>query len=245
MKSGLNTREQGDLGELSALEWLKWNGAVVFAPVGHSPNVDLVADFGSSPIRIEVKTSCSERNGRWSVKIATMGGNQSWNGIVKKFEPSRCDYLFVHVGDGRRWFIPTHALECDRTITLSGPRYSEFEIEPGRPLAEASPLRSRRPLGGCQSGQMDGAVNATAMPTQVRILPPPSSSPGPSPHSHPSGHARIWGKRRITIPARVMSAGQLEIGDDVRVQVDGDGRLSIARVSQRPAPPETAPASRR
>lgn len=241
----MNTRRQGDLGELSAVEWLTWSGAVVFLPVGHSPDVDLVADFGDGPIRIEVKSSCSYKDDRWSVGIATMGGNQSWTGTVKSFDPGRCDYLFVHVGDGRRWFIPTHALECHRTITLGGPRYSEFEIESGRPLTEASPLRSRTPLGGCQSGQMDGAVNAAAMPSQVRILPPPLRIADNESVANPSGHARIWGKRRITIPDRVMNASRLKVGDDVRIQSDGDGSLSLVRVSDGASPAESGPASRR
>ena len=57
MASHLNPRRQGELGELSAIEWLSWQGAIVFAPVGHSPDVDLVADFGDGPIRVEVKTA--------------------------------------------------------------------------------------------------------------------------------------------------------------------------------------------
>jgi hypothetical protein len=30
---------------------------------------------------------------------------------VKRMNASRCDYLFVHVGDGRRWFIPSIRVE--------------------------------------------------------------------------------------------------------------------------------------
>jgi hypothetical protein len=36
------------------------------------------------------------------IVISTRGGNQSWSGVVKYLEPSRCDYLFVLAGDGRR-----------------------------------------------------------------------------------------------------------------------------------------------
>jgi hypothetical protein len=40
----VNRRVQGDLGELSAMEWLASKGALVWIPVGHSPDVDLLAE---------------------------------------------------------------------------------------------------------------------------------------------------------------------------------------------------------
>jgi Holliday junction resolvase-like predicted endonuclease len=105
----LKPREQGDLGELSAMEWLASKNAKLFLPVLHSPDIDIVAELGGRLHRIEVKTSTYQQRDRWSVLISTRGGNQSWTGLVKHFEPERCDFLFVHVGDGRRWFIPTES----------------------------------------------------------------------------------------------------------------------------------------
>jgi hypothetical protein len=66
--------------------------------------------------------------------LATRGGNQSWNGVIKRLDATRCDSVFVHVGDGRRWFIPATALGGNSHIVLAGPKYSEFEVEPGDPL---------------------------------------------------------------------------------------------------------------
>ena len=248
--SKLTPRRQGDLGELSAVEWLSWKGACVFTPVGHSPDVDLIADFGQGPLRIEVKTGTHRaRNGNWSVMIATMGGNQSWTGIVKKFDRGRCDYVFVHVGDGRRWFIPTEAIECERHITLGGTKYSEFEIDPGRSLTEAVPLQSRVPLGECQSGQMECAVNASAMPTEVRILPPPSpsrpefASVGFERQLGRAGMTTIGAKRAITMPVRVAAEADLRPGDRLRARAEGPGQVRLERVELPLAQPElTTPA---
>src|SRR5215218_10052696 len=107
----LKPREQGDLGELSAMEWLVSRGACIYAPVFHSPHVDLIAELGDRMLRVQVKTCTYHRNGRWCVQIATCGGNQSWNGTVKRRDPARYDLLFVLVADGRRWCIPSHAVE--------------------------------------------------------------------------------------------------------------------------------------
>jgi hypothetical protein len=180
MFDGMNRREQGDFGELSAMEWLVGVGAALYLPLGHSPDCDLIAELDGRLLRVQVKTSGVRRNKhRWDVSVCTRGGNQSWSGLVKRMDSSRCDFLFVHVADGRRWFIPSAEVGGGTKIRVGGPRYAEFEIVPGRPFPATgrdrnSPLESRIPSpGGCPSGQRECAVNASAMPTQVRILLPP------------------------------------------------------------------------
>jgi PD-(D/E)XK endonuclease len=143
----VNPRQQGDLGEYSAIEWLSSRGYPVFVPIGHSPDVDLVALIDDRSVRVQVKTSGFLVRGRWSVAVCTRGGNQSWNKIVKRFGCARCDYLFVLVADGRRWFIPSAAVEGTTAITLGGPKYAEYEVEPGRPF-EAGSLHSAPPSAG-------------------------------------------------------------------------------------------------
>jgi hypothetical protein len=129
----LPPRVQGDLGEASALAWLVGQGACVSIPFNSSPDYDLVADFGDERglVRVQVKTSRFFRADRWSVAICTRGGNQSWSGMVKRFDASRCDALFVLVGDGRRWWLPAGVVEAATSIALGGPKYAAFEIERG------------------------------------------------------------------------------------------------------------------
>jgi PD-(D/E)XK endonuclease len=134
-------RRQGDKGEISAALWFGERGVSVFSPLFHSnPHFDLIADWGEGPRRIQVKTSSVFRNNRWEVTVCTRGGNQSWNGLVKYLDPSQYDHLFVLVGDGRRWFIPSSETAATCGLLLGGPKYERFEIEPGRPL---HPLVSR------------------------------------------------------------------------------------------------------
>lgn len=135
----MTNREQGDLGELSAMFWLGSIGAAVALPVGSSPDWDLIAELGARLLRVQVKTCTCYRNRRWEVTLCTRGGNQSWSGLVKRLDPSRCDYVFVHVGDGRRWFIPSRALGGGTGIRLGGPKYAEFEVDRGLPLRRREP----------------------------------------------------------------------------------------------------------
>jgi len=138
-------RRQGDAGELSAISWFTLVGAVVFKPLFEHPDYDLIADFGDRLERVHVKTSTFWRNKRWEVALATRGGNQSWNGVVKLLDSSRCDSVFVHVGDGRRWYIPATSLGGGSAIRLGGPRYAEFEVDPGTPLLRRGSTEPTRP----------------------------------------------------------------------------------------------------
>lgn len=70
--------------------------------------------------------------------VCTRRGNHSWNGLVKRIDPLRCERLFVHVGDGRRWYIPLLRWE-EAGESVSAPSYAEFDVEPGQPLQARLP----------------------------------------------------------------------------------------------------------
>jgi PD-(D/E)XK endonuclease len=130
----MHWRSQGDLGELSAMEWFASKGASICVPVGHSPNWDFIAVLEERLLRVQVKTCTFWRNDRWCVQLSTRGGNRSWTGTVKRLTAERCDCVLVVVRDGRRWCIPASALGGGSSINLGGPRYAEFEVESGPPL---------------------------------------------------------------------------------------------------------------
>jgi PD-(D/E)XK nuclease superfamily protein len=109
-------------------------GASVALPVGNNRHWDLLAELDGRVIRVQVKTTRGFRLGRWEVTVATRGGNQSWHRVAKLLDLSSFDYLFVLVGDGRRWFIPVDQIGGTSGLVLGGPKYAEFEVEPGDPI---------------------------------------------------------------------------------------------------------------
>ncbi len=132
--------------------WFGERGAGVFMPVFHCRDFDLIADWGEGLARIQVKTSSCFRNGRWDVTVCTRGGNRSWSGMVKYLDPTAYDYLFVHVGDGRRWLIPASEVGGTCGVRVGGPRYAAYEIEPGQPLGSGAPtLDSAGPRRGSRA----------------------------------------------------------------------------------------------
>jgi hypothetical protein len=252
----INRRRQGDLGEFSAMEWLAAKGALVWIPVGHSPDVDLIAELDDQLLRVQVKTTTQTAttprgHRRWRAMIATNGGNQSWSGSTKTFDPARVDLLFVLVGDGRRWLIPASAIESQRQIALGGSKFAEFEIERGTaidqliyPQAEAS-LESPPQAGGApESGEPGRPVKSVALLEWVRIPPPPSTlcSMGDAEsdtevltrteEDAPLRFQRtqISSKHQITIPSVPFRKAELQPGDRLHGHANGNGRIIFERV---------------
>jgi bifunctional DNA-binding transcriptional regulator/antitoxin component of YhaV-PrlF toxin-antitoxin module len=236
MPTGFHPRRQGDLGEAAAIHWLSAIGAIVSFPLFHSPDYDLIAEVGGRLLRVQVKTSRYEvaSTGHFAVQLATSGGNQSWTGTVKTFDPTRVDYVFVLVGTGRCWFIPSNEVEGHRSVHVGGAKYSEFEVRFDISLdadGQTSRLESDAEQGEYPSGQRGGTVNAMAQPSQVRILPPPSNSDDP-PDPPTVGRTRMSRNHQVTVPLAVAAAASIEPGDRFRVEPDGTGRFVMTRIEE-------------
>lgn len=115
------------------MEWFGRRGRV-YVPITHSPDVDLIVELHGRLVRVQAKASSYEARGRWEISICTRGGNQSWNGLTSVFSAARCDLLFVLVADGRRWCIPADRVGGGQGLRLGGPKYAEYEVEPGIPF---------------------------------------------------------------------------------------------------------------
>ncbi len=227
-KSRLKPREQGDVGELSAMEWLVNEGARVYLPVFHTPDVDLVAEFDGQLLRLQVKTCTYQRNERWCVHLKTCGGNQSWNGVVKRLDPTRYDLLFVLVADGRRWCIPADAVEGTAALLLGGPKYSEFEVEPGSPIvAEGASRIDDATAGERRRGGVgrDCKSRASWLSGFESHLPHQPELPADL-----SARTRVSAHHQITIPLGPFRGAGLQVGQAIRVTAAGDGHLLLDRI---------------
>lgn len=238
----INRRQQGDLGEASAIEWLTRLGATVCVPLGHSPHHDLIAEAAQRLLRVQVKTTTAiertpDGHPRWSVAICTNGGNQSWTGRAKRFDPAKVDALFVLAGDGRRWFIPSAAIEGTVSMRLGGPKYSEYEVDPAgaiTPLVYGPGDGSKivaNSRGSVEVGESIRSVKSEPLAEWVRIPPPPSLTPAAEP-SVPLKfqRTRISSGHQITIPSVPFRAAELQVGDRLQLTADGLGRVILERI---------------
>ena len=245
MERQINRRQQGDLGEASAIEWLTRQGATVFVPLGHSPDVDLVALIEGAVLRVQVKaTVCRVRtpggHPRWSVLVATRGGNQSWSGTSKLFSHERADYLFVLVGDDRRWFIPACEIEARSSIQLGGPKYSEFEVQ-ARPSLERCVYSADGPgptitaaLGGVSKRSTDGDCKSSGSAFAGSNPASPTSFGDAPGERTPGGQTRVSGNRQIVLPKRAFEAAGLRRGDRLKAFAVGPGEVTFRLVTPIP-----------
>jgi PD-(D/E)XK endonuclease len=240
--TGFHPRRQGDLGEAAAIHWLTSIGAIVSFPLFHSPDYDLIAELDGKLLRVQVKTSTClyESTGHYAVQLATSGGNQSWTGTVKRFDPDLVDFLFVLVGDGRRWFIPSGEVEGSRAISLGGVKYSEFQIGRIAPLDRDPP--------GSKLGDARGGAGVGEPGRPVKSVPqllsgfdshPPHSSPPSGGDSRSRGgdgrgigRTRMSANHQVTVPMAVATASSIAPGDRFRVESDGTGRLVMTRIEE-------------
>jgi hypothetical protein len=74
----LTPREQGDWGERSAALWLLSQGAPVFIPVGHSPDIDLITILEDRAVRVQGSSSASNLRATtiFSLSLLMAGGGE-------------------------------------------------------------------------------------------------------------------------------------------------------------------------
>jgi hypothetical protein len=141
----------------------------------------------------------------------------------------------VLTASGRRWFIPSTDIEGKRAIQLGGLKYAEYEIDRAAGIlelvyGEEAALEST-PSGEYPSGQRTAAVNRQALPSEVRILPPPSESVD-LPQAPAVGRTRMSANHQVTVPLAVAASSSLQPGDRFRVESDGKGRFVMTRIEE-------------
>jgi len=127
MERLINRRQQGDLGEASAIEWLTSVGARVFLPVGHSPDIDLVAEAQGRLLRIQVKTSTQrlltpDGHERSAVALVTAGGNPE---LERDHQEAGSLATGLPLRPHGGWPQMVHSLDGDRGAELDFARRSQ------------------------------------------------------------------------------------------------------------------------
>lgn len=123
----MNTKEQGAIGVAAAILHFTKLGWSVSLPVSDTQRYDLIFDDGFNLSRVECKTTSYIRNGKFEVNLATAGGNQSWNGVIKNISSKDSDFVFVYTTAGDCYVIPTDMLDGMGSATL-GPKYDRCKV---------------------------------------------------------------------------------------------------------------------
>lgn len=111
-----NTRQQGARGIAAAISYYGARGDVVYVPVaGDISRCDLIVDFGSGLIRVEVKTTTSDKG---EVGLRTMGGNRTGS-TIRRLSADDCDVVMcVNLNTGTLREFPIKELEGRNSVRV-------------------------------------------------------------------------------------------------------------------------------
>lgn len=139
--NAINSKKQGDIGLGVAISWFTIEGYTVCVPLTDSQDYDLIVDNGDLK-RVQVKTtSVLLKSGSYQVQLYTTGGNRSWTGIAKNFNPETVDLVFVLTERGDKYLIPSKAITTKKYIVV-GKKYSEYKIGAAVKLESHTSLES-------------------------------------------------------------------------------------------------------
>lgn len=123
-----NSRMQGVVGVGSAVSYFTMNEIPVFIPLSEYTDYDLVVDMGGLK-KVQVRTSrFKNEQGRYAVNMKVCGGNAKANKIHKVGSDMVYDYLFVHLDDGRNYFIPKDVIANVRSQIVMGKKYEKYRV---------------------------------------------------------------------------------------------------------------------
>ena len=179
MPKGFHPRKQGDMGEMQAMAWLASIGAQVWIPIGHSPDVDVIAELdGPAPPGPGEELELSEGRALRSRPLHEWRQPElDWRGQALRPRPMRLPVRLVD-----RWSEVVHPLNGSRRQARHKPRRAEVlgVRDPGRrrgPRSVGGPPTMPVPVGGSAAvGEAGGPVKFVPSAEWVRIPPPPSKN---------------------------------------------------------------------
>lgn len=114
----MNRKRQGDVGVAMAIAYYASKGYNVSVPLTDATRYDLIVENGEL-IRVQVKTTNQKTpHGVPCVTLSTQGGNQSWDGVIKRISSDETDVVFVYSMDGQMWEFPVSVCEGKRSLNL-------------------------------------------------------------------------------------------------------------------------------
>lgn len=127
MKLFKNTKKQGDMGLGVAINYFTSQGYTVGVPLTDSQDYDLMIDDGNRLSRVQVKT-CSYKRRSYEVNLSIKGGNRTSKGTLKRFDGTRCDYVFIVTITNEKYLIPCSDLAVECNLVL-GPKYNKYLLK--------------------------------------------------------------------------------------------------------------------
>ena len=125
-----NTKQQGNIGLGSAIQYFTQNLYLVSLPLNDSQDYDLVVEDRDGTLKkVQVKTSTQlNEYGTYSVNLRVLGGNSKSNYVHKKANEVIYDWLFILCDNGDRYLIPKDIIKDLKSTITVGKLYQEYKF---------------------------------------------------------------------------------------------------------------------
>ena len=123
-----NPKKQGDKGLGIAIGYYAAKGYTVSIPLTDSQSYDLIVEIEHVLQRVQVKTATFQRNGKYECNLKVCGGNRSAGNIIKRFDATTVDVIFVVTEEMTMYHIPSDKTNST-TILVLGPKYQEYIVK--------------------------------------------------------------------------------------------------------------------
>lgn len=129
-KNCKNTKQQGNIGLGSAIQYFTQNLYLVSLPLNDSQDYDLIVEDRDGTLKkVQVKTSTQKsKYGTYAVNLRVLGGNSKQNYVHKKANEVIYDWLFILCENGDRYLIPKENTQNVKSTITVGKLYQEFKL---------------------------------------------------------------------------------------------------------------------
>lgn len=119
--------KQGNIGLGQAIAYYTLKGIPVMIPLNDTQKYDLVVDIENKLYRVSVKTTQRKAaSGNFEVQLKNCGGG-SQGSVIRKFDNSTCDILFIYTIDGDIYEIPSKIINATSSIVLNPNIYGQYK----------------------------------------------------------------------------------------------------------------------
>lgn len=125
-----NTKQQGNIGLGTAIQYFTQNLYLVSLPLNDSQDYDLIVEDRDGTLKkVQVKTSSQlKRNNVYAIKLSVQGGNSKQNYVHKKANEVVYDWLFILCENGDKYLIPKENIKDLKSTVTVGKMYLEYKI---------------------------------------------------------------------------------------------------------------------
>ena len=125
-----NTKQQGNIGLGSAIQYFSQKLYTISLPLNDSQDYDLIVeDYDGTLKKVQVKTTFHlTSHNIYQVNLCINGGNSKINYRHKDGNEVLYDWLFVLCDNGDRYLIPKEIIKEHKKCVNLGQLYQEYKI---------------------------------------------------------------------------------------------------------------------